>query len=508
MLNPIANPIADVMAAFYAVIPNFGVAILLLSVVWMILISPLTLKSTRSMLAMQALQPELKRLQEKHRNDKQAFAQAQMELFRERGVSPWGSCLPTILPLPVFFALYRVVDGLSHINKNGTPAPRYLSHNTAMYHAIVNAHGHINAFGLDLAKNAFSPHSSVFAAIPFFVLLLIMIGTQYYQTAMTMSRNPAAQQNSQMKMMKYIPIVFGFILIRFPAGVILYYAMSNLSRIAQQVLMYRYDPKVKTLVVQEVKEVEAKTREIDRADHDKGGSSAKSGPTARVPSTPGRSRLGELLANASGVADQNRSRTPRPATSNGSQSKASTNTKKNPSPGAPGSGGKSRTRARGAGGSNGRASARSGAKPTSNTSGSDRTEGRSSVAGNGRTAGAANGKAVGNGNGKAAANGRTGSAANGRTAGNGNGRAAGAGNGDGKAAANGKAAGASNGKSSATGNGRAPAAGNAVAAENSKDARSENPSTPVGAGAAARTGAGVGRNIPPRNARSKKRRGR
>jgi YidC/Oxa1 family membrane protein insertase len=266
IFSPIARPIADVLAAFYAVIPNYGVAIILLSLAWMAVIAPLTLKSTRSMLAMQKLQPQLKKLQAEHKNDRQAFAAAQMELFKEHNVSPFGSCLPTLLPLPVFFALFRVIDGLSHhVNVNGKvyADPDFLSHGTKMYNAIVAANGHINAFGLDLSKNALSGHSSFLAAVPFYVLLLIMIGTQYLQTAQMMSRNPAANDNPQMKMMKYLPIVFGVVCIRFPAGVILYYAMSNLCRMAQQTLMYRYDPKVKALVAQEVVEVEAMTRDID-----------------------------------------------------------------------------------------------------------------------------------------------------------------------------------------------------------------------------------------------------
>jgi YidC/Oxa1 family membrane protein insertase len=298
LLNPIAKPIAEILAAFYSVFPNYGVDILVLSVVWMAIISPLTLKSTRSMLAMQALQPELKRLQEKHRHDRQAFAQAQMDLFRERGVSPFGSCLPMLLPLPVFFALFEVIDGLSHLARvhgHLVASPRYLSANTELYKSIVKAHGHLNAFGLDLSKNALSSHTSFAAAIPYFILLLAMIGTQYYQTAMTMSRNPAAQQNPQMKMMKFLPIVFGVICIRFPAGVVLYYAMSNLCRIGQQWAMYRFDPKVKALVTTEVNEVEAKTRDLDRA----AGTRRSQTDTGDGP-VGGRPRFRDLLANAGG----------------------------------------------------------------------------------------------------------------------------------------------------------------------------------------------------------------
>ena len=260
ILDPIAKPIADVLAFFYSLIPNYAVSILLLSIVWMLIISPLTLKTTRSMLAMQKLAPELKRLQEKHRNDRQALAQAQMDLYKEHNVSPFGSCLPTILPLPVFIALFRVIDGLSATTKvNGVSCatPHFVSHTTAMYHSIVAAGGHLNAFGLDLGKSALSSHSSVAAALPFYILLLVMMGTQYVQTAQMMSRNPAAQQNSQMAMMKYLPLLFGVICIRFPAGVVLYYAMSNVCRIVQQDLMYRFDPKVKALAIKDVQEIEA-----------------------------------------------------------------------------------------------------------------------------------------------------------------------------------------------------------------------------------------------------------
>lgn len=450
LLNPIATPIADVLAAFYAVIPNFGVAILLLSVVWMVLISPLTLKSTRSMLAMQALQPELKRLQEKHRNDKQAFAQAQMDLFRERGVSPWGSCLPTLLPLPVFFALFQVIDGLSRV-VNGVAMPRYLNQNSAMYHAIQRSGGHISAFGVDLAKNAFSPHSSVFAALPFYGLVLLMIATQYYQTAMTMNRNPAAAQNPQMKMMKYIPIVFGLICIRFPAGVILYYAMSNLCRIAQQVLMYRYDPKVKALVVRGIDEVEAKTREIDQSNAAKKKGPAKADPPA------GRPRLRELLANASAASEKDR-----PGSAPPGRNGAGSGSTKGPG------GGKSAPS---------RGSPPQKAKPA-NTKANTNTK-PNTGAKPAASAKPANARATTNG--KANANSRTN--ANGNAANNGN---------------------------NANGSAKAPATSklpsNTKAANANGNGTTIRPDN-VGAGAA-RTGAGAGRNIPPRSGRSKKRRGR
>ena len=101
------------------------------------------------------------------------------------------------------------------------------------------------------------------AALPYWILLLVMAGTGYLQSSQMMTRNPNAAQNPQMRLMKYLPLLFVVFFIRFPAGVLLYYAMSNVCRIVQQDAMYRFDPKVKALVAQEVREVEAHTHEID-----------------------------------------------------------------------------------------------------------------------------------------------------------------------------------------------------------------------------------------------------
>lgn len=288
-LDPIAKPIAAILAAIYSVVPNYGIAIMVLSVIWMLIIAPLTLKTTRSMLAMQKLQPQLKKLQEQHRNDRAALSQATMDLYKENNVSPFGSCLPTLLPLPVFFALFRVISGLSHV-VNNVADPRYLSPHTQMFKDIKAAHGHLNAFGVDLAKNALSAHSGAFSALPYFVLILVMMGTQYLQTVQMMNRNPANADNPQAKLMKYLPLVFGLFCIRFPAGVVLYYAMSNVCRIAQQSLMYRYDPKVKALAVRDIQEIEAETRDIET------GKRARTTPQDATPAP--KSRFRDLLASA------------------------------------------------------------------------------------------------------------------------------------------------------------------------------------------------------------------
>ena len=311
ILDPIAKPLGWILSGIYAVIPNYGVAIIGLSLLWMLIIAPLTLKSTRSMLAMQKLQPELKKLQERHKDDRQAFAQAQMDLFREHNVSPFGSCLPLLLPMPVFFALYRVISGLGHTQTtNGVLkyTPKYLDVHTRMYHDIVASHGHLVAFGMDLSKSALSHHNGVLAAAPFWIALLVMAGTSYMQSAMMMSRNQAAAAaNPQMRMMKFLAPLFALICIKFPAGVVVYYATSNLCRILQQDAMYRFDPKVKALVTQEVAEVEELTHEIDERAKQRPGYTPPRGPKPEpakgssgrgaAPET-GRSRFRDLLAQA------------------------------------------------------------------------------------------------------------------------------------------------------------------------------------------------------------------
>jgi len=283
---PIANPLAAVLAFLYTLVPNYGIAIVLLTVAMMILLTPLTIKQTRSMLVMQKLQPEMKKLQEQHKNDRQALNEAVMALYKEHNASPLGGCLPMLLPFPLFIALLKVLEGLSRIDaKTKKSIPKYLSANTTMYKNIVKANGKLDAFGMDLAKSAKSAGGGFAHSLPFFVLLLVMVGTQFYQQYQLTSKNPAVKsQPGQAMMMKFIPLIFGVISLEFPAGVVLYWTVSNIIRIGQQWALYRYDPKVKALVTKDVKEIEAKTQEIG----------------AQEKKLSGRDRLRGLMSGATG----------------------------------------------------------------------------------------------------------------------------------------------------------------------------------------------------------------
>lgn len=259
MFTPIFTALAWLVSAAYSVIPNYGIAIGLMTMAVMAVLTPLTWKSTRSMLEMQRLQPEIKKLQQLHKNDRQKLNEEMMAFYRAHRVNPLGGCLPMFLQMPVLFIMYRVIHGLA---PGGAAHPKYISHTSKLYRDLVVDHGKMRAFGLDLARSAksvLSAHGSFFTVLPFVVLIALVVVTQYIQTKQMSGRTPAAQQNPQTQMMQRVmPAFFGFISYTIPAGVNVYFLISALFRIGQQSAMYRYDPVLKAHVAQDVKEIEAK----------------------------------------------------------------------------------------------------------------------------------------------------------------------------------------------------------------------------------------------------------
>src|SRR5438874_11373729 len=151
MLDPLAKPLASLLAYIYGVVPNYAVAIIILTVLVMVVLAPLTIKGTRSMLAMQKLQPEIKRLQQEHKNDRQALNEAMMAFYKEHKINPLGGCLPLILQMPVFFVLYEVIRGLTRI-QHGVLQPRYISHNSHLYHDLQHSGGKMVSFGVEIGR--------------------------------------------------------------------------------------------------------------------------------------------------------------------------------------------------------------------------------------------------------------------------------------------------------------------------------------------------------------------
>ncbi|MCU1491752.1 MAG: 60 kDa inner rane insertion protein [Acidimicrobiaceae bacterium] len=260
-LGQIAHPFyvafAWLLAAYYSFIPNYAVAIALLTITVMVVVFPITRRGTRSMMRMQLLAPEMKALQARHKAQagatqaeraasRQELNTEMMALYKENGVSPAGGCAPMLLQFPIFIILYGTIRGLIHTTKNGRPAPLYIGSHTRLYHDVFAHPGHLNAFGINLADSALTHGISTGARIALVAMIVVAIVLQYVQMKQMSGRNPAARAaNPQMQQMqKVMPLIFAVIYIRISAGVNVYFIVSSLFRIAQQEFMYRHDPHI------------------------------------------------------------------------------------------------------------------------------------------------------------------------------------------------------------------------------------------------------------------------
>ncbi len=243
VFDPIYNALGAVLAFFYSLIPNLGVAIILMTVAVMLVLYPLTAKQAKSMLAMQRVQPEIKKLQAKYKGDRQKLNEEVMKFYQENKINPLAGCLPLVVQLPIFFTLFRVLrDPYKHIPKTGSFAGLYQAlcgHALAVHKACTTTTlTHLKFIGIDLQKTATDSHGSFLAAVPFFLLVGLVMITGYLQTKQAQSRTP--QTNKQMgTIMKILPIFFGVISLSFPAGLVLYFVISNLWRVGQQEVIFR-----------------------------------------------------------------------------------------------------------------------------------------------------------------------------------------------------------------------------------------------------------------------------
>ena len=186
----------------YGVTHNYGVAIIIITVIIKLLFYPLTWKSFKSMQAMQHLQPQMKRLQDMYKNDRQKLNEEMMKLYREQKVNPLGGCLPMVVQIPVFISLYQV-----------------------LYASIELRHAGFIWWIKDLSA-------------PDYPMALLMGASMVVQQWMT----PTTGDPRQAKMMLFMPIIFTFMFLNFPVGLVIYWLVNNLLTIAQQYVMLRNRP--------------------------------------------------------------------------------------------------------------------------------------------------------------------------------------------------------------------------------------------------------------------------
>jgi YidC/Oxa1 family membrane protein insertase len=211
----LAVPMLWVMHRFYAVTHNYGVAIILLTVITKVLFFPLTIKSMTSMRAMQALQPQINALRSKHKSDPQRIQRETMELYRAHNVNPLGGCLPMVVQIPIFYALYVA-----------------LSVSVELQNAPFICFGKL--FGHELWICDLAVHD------PTYVLPILMGISMFVQQKMT----PVMGDPRQAKMMLLMPVVFTFMFLNLPSGLVLYWTLSNVLQIAQQKYMEKAKKKV------------------------------------------------------------------------------------------------------------------------------------------------------------------------------------------------------------------------------------------------------------------------
>ena len=194
----------EVLKFFNSFVGNYGWSIIILTVLIKILFWPLTQKSYTSMKAMQKVQPEMAKIRVKYKNDKARLNKEVMDLYRKYKVNPLGGCLPMVIQIPVFFALYKVL--LEDIGLRHAPFMFWLQ---------------------DLS-----------AKDPYYITPVVMGITMFVQQKLT----PTTLDSAQAKILQYMPLIFTFMFLNFPSGLVIYWLVNNLLTILQQYLINRTVP--------------------------------------------------------------------------------------------------------------------------------------------------------------------------------------------------------------------------------------------------------------------------
>ncbi len=291
------NSIGWVLAKIYDFVPNYGVSIIILTLIIRFILFPLGVKQIKSMQHMQAIQPKIKEIQKKYKGNKQKAQEETMKLYKEAGVNPLGGCLPVLAQFPILISMYAVIrapslQALDEAGKpvtEGQPAAVYEVMNN---HLPVNSqlfadtiqHEHTSLIIVNLqcsaaqagtqapikdtqraqvvagktlvngedqpivgvdgqtfdSRAALDCGDSSTDKIAYIAMLLFMVATTFYQQRqMQKASPPNAASSQQQAIMKVMPLFFGFIGFTFPAGLVLYWTTSNLFQIGQQTLLLR-----------------------------------------------------------------------------------------------------------------------------------------------------------------------------------------------------------------------------------------------------------------------------
>jgi len=234
IINGFFDAMGWLLSFFYDLIPNYAVAIALLTLTVMLITTPVTLKGTKSMLQMQTMQPEMKRIQTKYKDDREVMNQELMKFYQENGINPLGGCLPLLVQAPIFLVLFRLVQGLTKTAADGTFDPDHLSTSSKMYQDLAGS-TQMSSFGIDLSRSASSVMGEgVTTFLPYLLLIAVVAATSFYQQYQIRSRNPNADAAPGAAVMKFLPLITVLFAWSFPAALVIYFVTSNLYRVGQQ----------------------------------------------------------------------------------------------------------------------------------------------------------------------------------------------------------------------------------------------------------------------------------
>jgi YidC/Oxa1 family membrane protein insertase len=329
-----------VIGWIYNLVPNFGVTIILLTVVIRLILLPLGIKQVRSMQHMQIVQPKIKQIQQKFKGNKQRQQEEIMKLYKEYGVNPFSGCWPVLLQFPILIAMYSVLRWPQHPIHVPTDSDVYVAVSQQIPEtlppgdadgepvttqaqidrledegALPGPTGGTSFLGMNLLCSALHAGNSdatlpgqsstgqeiaypvdcgstVIDRIPYYVFAALMFATTFYQQRQMQKASPPGASSQQQALLKIMPILFGVFGVFFPAGLVLYWTTSNGWQIGQQYFMLKSRPTAEQLA--ETAKSKPKTQRrgfmssmMERADQERerrGTGTAK--PGTRKPGTP------------------------------------------------------------------------------------------------------------------------------------------------------------------------------------------------------------------------------
>jgi len=274
MIAGLFEPPASLLAWFYSITHNYILAISLIALVVMLITAPLVLKSTKGMLEMQKLQPEMRKLQNLYRGDRQKLNEEMMKLYQEHKVNPLASCFPLLLQMPVFIVMFQVLHGLTKTTA-GSPGftPKYIGTGTELYKSLVGQ-TEMNSWGLDLAKRPYGVVGESFGQGLLYVGLVVALGVLYFvQQRMVASRAAVSPTVSptQQKIMQYLPVAFAAFMGLYLTGLVIYYFAQAVIRIGLNYYITHRFYKGEESLGQQAQAASERARELHKKDGGGGG---------------------------------------------------------------------------------------------------------------------------------------------------------------------------------------------------------------------------------------------